>query len=40
MQAAKDTDPGKGVYAIVVIGNMMSNFNCSFSNTFKTLAGH
>ena len=40
MQAAQDTDPGKGVYAIVVIGNMMSNFNCSFSNTFKTLAGH
>ena len=38
LQASPDTAPGKGAYALVVMGNMMSNFNCSLSNTFKTFA--
>jgi len=35
LQALPDTAPGKGAYALVVLGNMMSKFNCSVTNTFK-----
>ena len=39
LQASPDTAPGKGAYALVVMGNMMSNFNCSLSGTFKIIFG-
>jgi len=35
LQALPDTAPGKGAYALVVLGNMMSKFNSSLTNTFK-----
>ncbi|MCI7486483.1 MAG: ankyrin repeat domain-containing protein [Alphaproteobacteria bacterium] len=35
LQALNYTDAGKGVYAIVILAEMTSKFNCSLSNTFK-----